>query len=349
MDASNFCSQLPSDTNQPHLGCAAHSQANTGERLFRPADPQERLRAISLFYWNRTPQSREKLFHWARRLSSNSPNSFAGLYVAVRGSEIRGVVWARPVPGRQIQIWPPMLVPDEPNETRHKLITSLESYLRDQDASVTYVPVKSKDDAAAVAASGYQYVTDMMKLFCQLPTQLPSHCFPGLEFEYYRASQSNRLKRILTQTNEDSLDCPAMRGLRHVDDVLEGHRSREDYQPAHWRIIRYRGLDVGCVLVSRHQHLNECEVVYLGLSPEARGQGIGYAAIQHAQGLARTAGVSILTLGCDVNNTPALRTYGKAGFREAERYSVFAKISTASQSKLEGRHHLVKQASAHAS
>ena len=55
------------------------------------------------------------------------------------------------------------------------------------------------------------------------------------------------------------------------------------------------------------------EVVYLGLTPAARGRGLGRAVLQHALELARTH-VSQLELAVDCRNTPATRLYQSTGF-----------------------------------
>lgn len=333
MATSEFYNQQLPDSAVPPgsiataaLSSSEETLSSSGETRYRPAESHERSRALELFYRNRTPKSREALFRWAHRLSHAAPCPFAGLHVAERAGELRGVVWARPVPGRQIQVWPPMLAPGEPNDTQHALLSSLEEHLRESGVRYAYASTKSGDDTQALIDSGFRYITDMGRLDCHLPSESTNYREPDLlEFEPYDASQVDRLKQILRRTNQDSLDCPAMRGLRHVDDVLHGHLHREDYRPAHWRIIRHRGQDAGCLLVSRHQSLEVCEVVYLGLAPEARGQGLGRITIRHAQHLARLADASVLTLGCDLNNPPALRTYLGAGFQEIDRWSVYIK------------------------
>ena len=49
--------------------------------------------------------------------------------------------------------------------------------------------------------------------------------------------------------------------------------------------------------------------------PDARGQGVGPAAIGHLLGKLRTEGVQIVGLAAAVGNTRALRAYEKAGFQ----------------------------------
>ena len=58
------------------------------------------------------------------------------------------------------------------------------------------------------------------------------------------------------------------------------------------------------------------EVVYLGLTPAARGRGLGRAVIRHALEPARSH-APILELAVDLRNTPAVRLYRSTGFHPA--------------------------------
>ena len=60
------------------------------------------------------------------------------------------------------------------------------------------------------------------------------------------------------------------------------------------------------------------EVIYLGLTPAARGRGLGRKVIEHAVELAAPC-VSRLELAVDVRNTPALRLYENTGFTPIDR------------------------------
>ena len=76
---------------------------------------------------------------------------------------------------------------------------------------------------------------------------------------------------------------------------------------------------------------NVWEVIYLGLTPAARGCGLGRAVIERALSLARGC-VPWLELAVDVRNTPALRLYEAAGFvarsRRAVHLVIFPTTST---------------------
>ena len=68
----------------------------------------------------------------------------------------------------------------------------------------------------------------------------------------------------------------------------------------------------------------------MGLTPEARGHGWGRQITQHAQYLARRAGVERIVLAVDAANGPALRMYRAMGFEIWDRRTVFVRFSSTS-------------------
>ena len=68
------------------------------------------------------------------------------------------------------------------------------------------------------------------------------------------------------------------------------------------------------------QHM---ELVYMGLVPDARGNGWGRAMVRHAQWLARRRDRSQLVLAVDQKNLPALAMYEAASFVGWDNRSVW--------------------------
>jgi len=61
------------------------------------------------------------------------------------------------------------------------------------------------------------------------------------------------------------------------------------------------------------------ELVYLGLTPPARGRGVGDLVIRHALWTVRKMELSNLTLAVDAKNAPALRLYFRHGMQQVGR------------------------------
>ena len=82
------------------------------------------------------------------------------------------------------------------------------------------------------------------------------------------------------------------------------------FDPALWRLGRLPGDPeaAAILLLAGPADRDAWEVAYLGLTPPARGRGLGRAALAHALDLARP-NVSRLELAVDARNHPANRLY----------------------------------------
>jgi ribosomal protein S18 acetylase RimI-like enzyme len=61
------------------------------------------------------------------------------------------------------------------------------------------------------------------------------------------------------------------------------------------------------------------ELVYIGLSPAARGVGLGDYLVRLAMAKTAQSGLRVLTLAVDSVNTPAIRLYHRHGLSEVQR------------------------------
>ena len=108
---------------------------------------------------------------------------------------------------------------------------------------------------------------------------------------------------------------------------LIGYRATGVFRPENWLIVCGEGRDVGVLLMADDPAAGHCELVYMGLVPEARGQGRGVQIARHALRLAqkirrraRGAWRSMPT------NRPALAMYGAAGFTVWDRRTVYVRF-----------------------
>ncbi len=79
------------------------------------------------------------------------------------------------------------------------------------------------------------------------------------------------------------------------------------------------------LLLAEIPHRDVWEIIYLGLTPSARGRGLGRKALEHALELARP-NVPRLELAVDLRNIPATRLYQSAGFVVRDRRAVYLAI-----------------------
>ncbi len=140
-----------------------------------------------------------------------------------------------------------------------------------------------------------------------------------LTFVTYAEATHALFIEALERSYEDSLDCPALTGLRATEDVLATHRAAGRHDPALWCVACAGDAPMGVLLLSQVLRRPALEVVYMGVVSSARGQGIGHALLARAVGECAARHMSAITLAVDDANHPALRMYQQWGFTEMAR------------------------------
>jgi mycothiol synthase len=258
-----------------------------------------------------------------------SPDGFAGLLVATRHERLAGAALVRSQPGNSALVWPPRTVAEEDDAVGLILALELADFasrrgLALADALVELASVDAEEAAPLAAnqamwlqAAGFRRGATLEYLSVETR---PSEGDDGpLRYETYQESQQARLADLVRQTYEGTLDCPALDGARDLDDVLADYRSIGRHDPGLWWFVRAEDRDIGCLLLTDHPddqrpELAQCELVYMGLTPAARGKRWGRSLAREAIRRAALAGRSRLALAVDVANTPAVRVYRSVGF-----------------------------------
>lgn len=134
-----------------------------------------------------------------------------------------------------------------------------------------------------------------------------------------REAPREKLVQLLAHTFIETLDCPALNGLRSPADVLEGFL---DGQALHsqvgWSILESKDKYLGCVLINCLPN-DTAELVYMGLGPASRGRGYGRLLLEQGIATARALGCEMLVAAVDCANWPAGRLYRQVGFQENAR------------------------------
>jgi ribosomal protein S18 acetylase RimI-like enzyme len=89
--------------------------------------------------------------------------------------------------------------------------------------------------------------------------------------------------------------------------------------PDAWHLLRVDGRDAGALLLNRTREGTTIELVYLGLTADVRGRGLGRTLLTF--GLAALDGdpARTIVLAVDRANLPAVGLYRRSGFRFALR------------------------------
>jgi ribosomal protein S18 acetylase RimI-like enzyme len=200
-----------------------------------------------------------------------------------------------------------------------------QAWRRDATLVQTLLETDASDHATRLQKAGFRHIADLLYLvsprdsFPEIRPTLP------LALRPYDEQQRSALAELIEQTYEGTRDCPQLNGVRSPEDVVAGYQAIGQFSPQRWLIASQEGRDVGCLLLADHPSYDQWELVYLGLVPQARGQGIGFALTRYAQWLAQQAGRERLVLAVDADNAPALRLYAQAGFQTWDRRSVLVK------------------------
>ena len=145
---------------------------------------------------------------------------------------------------------------------------------------------------------------------------------PRFEWRPFHDDVEMEFRAVLQATYTGSLDMPELEGTRGLDDILDGHRAAGLFIPERWRVGRIRGEPeaAAVLLMAEIPGRDAWEVIYLGLTPAARGRGLGRDVLRHGLELAREY-TTRLELAVDLRNTPAVR-YRSTGFTARDRRTV---------------------------
>jgi len=132
---------------------------------------------------------------------------------------------------------------------------------------------------------------------------------PQATFHFAVDLPARELEDVIRRSYECSGDCPGLAGVREIDDVIAGHRASGLFSPESWWIVRLDGRSAGCLLLNESLAGGDGEVVYVGVVPEFRRQGLATAMLRQAISHARRVGWRRLALAADATNLPAIRLY----------------------------------------
>src|SRR5690606_20330057 len=78
------------------------------------------------------------------------------------------------------------------------------------------------------------------------PPALPAGC----SWETYSPATHQTFIQTIQQTYVDSLDCPALTGLRHMEDVIASHKASGDFDPNQWFLLYHQQTPVAVLLLA---------------------------------------------------------------------------------------------------
>lgn len=294
-----------------------------------PCPLEDRPEALAVLY-RRVPDSlRPRLIQDALNDAVRGEIDLSGLWVARKREKIVGALLTQILGGRAAAVWAPeVALPlwSRGGAAAHLLRTVLASLgQRGIIVAQALVNDSSGNQAAGdLTRGGMPKVTELVSL--ERSTDLPLIPLPGVpEVQWLRYDETNHdnFCRVLAQTYKGSLDMPELEGIRSLDDVVAGHKEGGRFRPELWHLGTAQGEDSPSIilLLSEVPERQIWEVAYLGLTPQARGRGLGRASLAFAIKEARKY-VGKIELAVDVRNIPAAKLYESAGFTPFDRRTV---------------------------
>lgn len=298
-----------------------------------PAPPERATEILSLVFSHLSQEDRADRVETLLRGVRSGRVSLDGLMEARRGDRLVGGCFSEIQVGRTAVVWPPRLVPPEPESTARALLARTCELLAAKRTCLAdaLLGTGMQQDAVLLRAAGFEPLADLVYLVSVAADFPASRPESPLEFEPYSAACHPRLAQIVEATYQGTQDCPRLDGLRHIDDVLAGYRAIGVFAPSRWLLVRHHGRDVGCLLLADHPDCQNWELVYMGLVPSARGNGWGKDMARQAQWLAGRAGRPRLVLAVDAANSAAVRTYRLCGFERWDRRTAYLKVFEAAR------------------
>jgi len=166
------------------------------------------------------------------------------------------------------------------------------------------------------AELGFREMAELLYLHCGLGRDTAAMALPeNFAWQTYSDQTHPLFERAILESYQQSLDCPALNGLRNIGDIIAGHKASGEFDPRFWFVLMEGNETRGVVLLSHVPRTDMAELVYLGLTPKVRGRGIGDLLMRHALWTLREMKLARLTLAVDAQNAPALHLYYRHGMQ----------------------------------
>jgi ribosomal protein S18 acetylase RimI-like enzyme len=284
----------------------------------RPATSNELQAAAAILLGaDDRPATRSQVvefFHFASQRNINVRE----IWVVLIGDEI---VWAAlpvPSPGRTLLLITPSHCAPRIATAAQELINRINDHFGRTGVQLSQVLIDPNQAAGPAFFNGLGF-TEMAELI-YLNGHAPRWAKPpaldaGLSWELYSPLTHASFAIAILESYQNSLDCPALSGLREIGDVIAGHQATGEFDPSLWQMLCEHQRPIGVLLLSKIPHTDSLELVYLGLAPSARRRGLGDLLMKQAMHLILANGKRRLTLAVDSNNAPALRLYYSHGMQ----------------------------------
>jgi mycothiol synthase len=298
----------------------------------KPCLPSDYVGALSMLYRRAPEVMRPKLVAEALEAVEREEINLSGLWIAWRKGRIAGVLLSQGLAGRAAAVWAPEVSTGwGRSAVARALVRSALEALRVAGYRVAQGLVDSGSPPRAgqdLSGGGMPRVTHLSYMTRETAPALEvAPGVPRFDWRSYGPQAESDFREVLRESYVGSLDMPELEGIRSLDDVLASHCAAGRFDADHWLVGRLsdESRAAAVLLLASHPDRDAWEIAYLGLTPKARGRGLGRSSLAQAIAMARDNAPRI-ELAVDVRNTPAERLYRAAGFTAYDRRSVHVSV-----------------------
>jgi mycothiol synthase len=285
-------------------------------RLISPCPPELCPEALGVLYRKVPATLRAQLVANAIDEAAAGRIDLSGLWIARRRGRLVGALLTQPLAGRAAAVWAPEV---DTAWGRAALASALIRTALDDlkargfriaqalvDASTT------RTAAVDLTRGGLPKVTVLtyMHRDTARPIGRTAARPSTLAFDWrpFGPETEGQFRDVLQSTYTGSLDMPELEGIRSLDDVLASHQAAGRFDPSRWRVGTLPGEpEAGAILLlSEVPDRSAWEVAYLGLTPPARGRGLGRSALAYALDFARPPSTTATTPPATSTTSPGL-------------------------------------------
>jgi len=308
----------------------------------RPIKEQEIDSALSLLLYeknNNTAQLTQKVESF-RRLAKQDSYDLTRQIVVAQQDKIEYACFFTTQDGHTAFIYSSPVDFSDSRIYQHSLqaLSRLCQWAIEQNCNLLEVLLDTDDPVRTTffIDGGFRKLTDMDYLSYPIsPTKQNYPHDSKIKWLTYEPKYHELFKRVIKETYQDSLDCPELENIREMEEVVLSHKASGVFNPRWWKLLLYEVPDepkanvpnrslnpAGVLLLSPLRTIDSMELVYMGLTPNARGRGLGNILLKEALSCAQQSGLRQLMLAVDCRNYLASELYMKYGFTPILRRSV---------------------------
>ena len=250
-----------------------------------------------------------------------------GVWVCEQGGKIAQAMLPVVSPGRtMLLLSPPSLQGAVAEHQMKRLIEAACDAGRKKDIHLAQALVDPQEETLqrAYRSSGFLVMAELIYLTTDVRSNAAfPDLSPGLTWETYSPATHALFTQAIAASYHNSLDCPALNGMREMEDVVLGHKASGEFNPDLWFLLCEGRKPLGVLLLAVSGRNDLVELVYLGLAAEARGKKLGEVLMRQALAVTAHEHRQRLTLAVDSKNVPALKLYYRHGMsRIATKYAL---------------------------